>query len=412
MEATKICDRIIDQLKLSNLNFLLQESPYSAYITIKKTFVNRRNVSTVSSVGGGEIVGLGNGNVNEREKLKKSLDEKLEELSDKDNLIHDFDLKLQKYKAELELKLSENRKLVKSKAVIENNLDEKNGKINLLENVIKNLNVELQKVKSNLNASDKEIKIKDKELNKLNVKCENLEENFKKSKQENKTLKNKIKLVEKDLSKLKKNVEEKLITSKMADVENNTKEGTKSADSHSNVSEEKFSSLISSSIDATFSVCPVVCSTPIVASSSSSTVSLSVPIIAEASLSSSSLPIEISSMNNLDSLPISPKGFLFLRRSPCHSNTSSSQPLCLHDQQCVQRQPFPPPLPSMTPLVNHQSKYHEKILAGALDYGRTCDYCMRIEYERYGCDSCVWIKCFGELHGYPDINPYQYHKYR
>jgi hypothetical protein len=64
------------------------------------------------------------------------------------------------------------------------------------------------------------------------------------------------------------------------------------------------------------------------------------------------------------------------------------------------------------PLVNLYSLYHLKTMAGELDWGSTCGYCMRIEYEKYGCESCVWIKCYGELHGYPDLDPYYYKKYQ
>ena len=81
---------------------------------------------------------------------------------------------------------------------------------------------------------------------------------------------------------------------------------------------------------------------------------------------------------------------------------------CNHNQQCIIRQPFPPPLHSLTPIVNEYSLYHVKIMAGELDWGSTCWYCMRIDCDNYGCESCVWIKHFGELHGYPDINPSEY----
>ena len=83
----------------------------------------------------------------------------------------------------------------------------------------------------------------------------------------------------------------------------------------------------------------------------------------------------------------------------------------LNDQQDIIRQPFPPPLPALTPLVNHSSEYHLKTMSGDLDWGSTCSYCMRIDYEKYGCESCVWMKCFGSLHGFPDEDPYDYRKY-
>ena len=109
-------------------------------------------------------------------------------------------------------------------------------------------------------------------------------------------------------------------------------------------------------------------------------------------------------------IPFTRKGF-DTRPTATTLKTSSSSSNCSHSQQCIIRQPFPPPLPTLTPLENEYSLYHKKIMAGELDWGSTCWYCMRIEYEKYGCDSCVWIKCFGELHGYPDVAPHDYRKH-
>ena len=87
-----------------------------------------------------------------------------------------------------------------------------------------------------------------------------------------------------------------------------------------------------------------------------------------------------------------PKGFNSRPTLAAQSILSSSN--CSHPKQCIIRQPFPPPIPALTPLVNMYSLYHMKVLAGELDWGSTCAYCMRIDYEKYGCESCVWIKCF------------------
>ena len=84
--------------------------------------------------------------------------------------------------------------------------------------------------------------------------------------------------------------------------------------------------------------------------------------------------------------PFTPRG---LKKCPRTSSAplSTSTSRCSDAQRCIIRQPFPPPIPSLTPLVNEQSMYNEKIVAGELDWGSTCWYCMRIEYEKYGCDS-------------------------
>ena len=111
-----------------------------------------------------------------------------------------------------------------------------------------------------------------------------------------------------------------------------------------------------------------------------------------------------------------PEQFPLTRTGFNYRPSSAAQPIslsinCNHKKQCILRQPFPPPLPALTPLVNMSSLYHTRILSGDLDWGSTCSYCFRIEYEKYGCESCVWIKCFGDLHGFPDLNPYHYRKH-
>ena len=109
--------------------------------------------------------------------------------------------------------------------------------------------------------------------------------------------------------------------------------------------------------------------------------------------------------------PFTRRGFNRSHQTINPSNFSSASANCSHNQQCIMRQPFTPPLPALTPLINEYSLYHLKTMAGELDWGRTCGYCMRTEYEKYGCESCIWIKCYGELHGYPDIDPYDYEKH-
>ena len=47
MDAKTTCELILKQLKASNLNFLLQETPYSAFITIRKSLI--KNLSSVPS---------------------------------------------------------------------------------------------------------------------------------------------------------------------------------------------------------------------------------------------------------------------------------------------------------------------------------------------------------------------------
>jgi len=74
---------------------------------------------------------------------------------------------------------------------------------------------------------------------------------------------------------------------------------------------------------------------------------------------------------------------------------------CNHEQQCVIRQPHPPPSPSMPFLVDKVSKYHEHMMSSAGPPGGM--------YERN--ETLLWVRMFGELYGLPDINPNTFGKY-
>ena len=43
MDASQTCDSILSQIKQSNLNYSLTESPFSCQVSIKKTFITDKN---------------------------------------------------------------------------------------------------------------------------------------------------------------------------------------------------------------------------------------------------------------------------------------------------------------------------------------------------------------------------------
>ena len=59
------------------------------------------------------------------------------------------------------------------------------------------------------------------------------------------------------------------------------------------------------------------------------------------------------------------------------------------------------------------SLYHEHMASekGVPSRYNTHEYCMRIEYENYGCENCIWYKWWGEKHGFPDINPWSFREH-
>ena len=86
---------------------------------------------------------------------------------------------------------------------------------------------------------------------------------------------------------------------------------------------------------------------------------------------------------------------------------------CIHSPPCISRQPFPPPLPSITHLKNETTEYHLHMMSrhGLPGHYGGHERCINAYSKNYGCESCIWFKWNGELYGLPDINPHDYKKY-
>ena len=88
---------------------------------------------------------------------------------------------------------------------------------------------------------------------------------------------------------------------------------------------------------------------------------------------------------------------------------------CKHRQQCVIRQPYPPPSPSSPFIVHEVSKYHIHMMTKNTEDLVGCIVCFSVNNENYGCDKCTWLKWWfkwhGDRHGLPDIHPSVYRKY-
>lgn len=123
----------------------------------------------------------------------------------------------------------------------------------------------------------------------------------------------------------------------------------------------------------------------------------------------SSPVIDAESVTDTINYPLTRKGFSFrLYRTEKLPSLSKKN---MHSGFGILREPYPPPLPTLTPLVNKSSDYHNKVLDGTLDWGLTCENCYGIDCKNYGCPKCVWMKWYGELHGYPDLDPSIYEEY-
>ena len=101
--------------------------------------------------------------------------------------------------------------------------------------------------------------------------------------------------------------------------------------------------------------------------------------------------------------------------SPPSPNLLQCGKVCTHAPQCVIRQPFNPPFPSITFLHNENTKYHDHMMQWSKEEFAGCFKCFSVENENYGCADCRWLKFWykrnGEMHGFPDMDPWIYKKY-
>ena len=327
MVSEKLFDKIIDNIKQSRLNFQLQQSPYSAIISLKKSFQKDKSGNFVIPADfkncQGEVPSRQNqelhAEIERLTSLNTSYLEELEKVKLKlKNVELDLELKCEKYETidnEVHSLLNENKELKKINTDLIESLknwkSDAEGSIKTKSEVIKKLNKELGEMKE-----------------KHSVAISDIKQDYK---TQIKSLKNNLRKKGKEVSKLQKQIEDTI------------------------VNDETVNTLAAEKFDEDMDI-----------------------------------------------------GLSLLDK---HHIDSS---LCTHTPQCTIRQPRPPPLPRITHLRDDVSRYHEHMLskAGVPGAYGGHDSCLNVsDSKNYGCNSCVWFKWHGQLHGFPDINPYYYKKY-
>ena len=200
MDAKLSCEFLLHQLKSSNLNFMLQETPFSAYLTIRKSFVRNLNSNNLFPT------------LNESEETLRKKIEALEAENlclKSENLDHKTELtKLEHIIIKLEDKVKtaeiqtikhtqESKKVEKQFSKVTDFLGEKEKEIIKLEAISNNLNDDNVKIRENLRNVSNSLKVSEKEALKARNKCENLESTVAKLKAEKGTLQKNIKRLEK-----------------------------------------------------------------------------------------------------------------------------------------------------------------------------------------------------------------------
>ena len=141
--ASITCSKVLNTIKTSQLDFYLQETPYSAFITIRKKYVKsfKSDIVNVETENGIEEL------KRENENLRNYVKEKTAELETYQNTVLVLEEKLEKAEKDM-LKHFENSKIQKSKH---------SDEVNLLKSIKQKDNETISVLTSNLSKNKTEI---------------------------------------------------------------------------------------------------------------------------------------------------------------------------------------------------------------------------------------------------------------
>ena len=170
MDPIQTCNLLLSYVKNSNLNFSLNESPFSVSISLKKSFIKDKNGTLrVSKIGGiPGISGYDSQSIEEKQILQdenKTLKAALAQHEDENhtlkNTVHVLGIKLEKAKIELTETLSEKKQVVKESEATLSDLDKKKVEIDNLTDLLKKSRTENENQKQEIKSSSKILKNKE-----------------------------------------------------------------------------------------------------------------------------------------------------------------------------------------------------------------------------------------------------------
>ena len=200
MDAKITCDLLLKQLKSSNLNFLLQETPFSAYLTIRKSFIKNLKTNNLfqTSNDSEEILKRKVAALEaENSRLKSNILEHKTEMKDSEHIVIKLEEKVKNAEIQINKNIQESKKNEKQFCKLEELLVEKEKEILKLKTISMNLNTDVVQTKRNLQNVSKSLKVSEKEKLKAKNKCDNLESTLANVKAEKCTLQKTIKKFEK-----------------------------------------------------------------------------------------------------------------------------------------------------------------------------------------------------------------------
>ena len=189
-QATLICNQIHNLIQDSGLHFVINQTPHSSYITIRKRFMDPGNPPQIKSETAESKVRVEVSRLSdELEKANLEMNRLEEEVIEKEEAFEIAD-KINKDKLE-------------NLHVFCDKLSKENVK---LKDTIATLHVDISKSQSDLSNSRKSVKVKEKEVHNLTTKFENSQEVVKNLKTEKNQLKREKVDAENELKKVKKKV--------------------------------------------------------------------------------------------------------------------------------------------------------------------------------------------------------------
>ena len=191
MTMANACDIILNSVRSSNLNFACQETPFSIYLTIRKTQVKLLNPSISQPIERKDSRSLVDENSTLKEKIQRLMKE-IEASKDDTKILLD---KLNDSEATVYRQCKE---IEKSKQIISN----QDSEMKIFKTVIKKNNSEISRLGTEESTFKKAVKAKTKEIHDLEKSMLNQQENIKHLKEEANRIKTENKNLEKQLKTL------------------------------------------------------------------------------------------------------------------------------------------------------------------------------------------------------------------
>lgn len=340
-----VCMDILSSVRRSNLHFMIQESPFSLYLTLRKKFTNKKSFNLPQAT---ESCSSKSSEYDSTAEATKALFDKNEtELSNSLDIIKQLEDKLERCEADL-IQESNKFKISKEQLMDENKL---------LKDSIKKNKVEEEGLKKNLSEAKKVVKSTEKENYNLQKRVDNFlettknfKENIKELKKEKTTAEKSVKVTEKKRMADKEKFEEKIrklesMISEQPIISYNTSptttEANTSLENNNNISKKRSTTSLSSS---------------------STTSQTSLTVIQNSTLmSSKSTPSQVSLSRSENSTINLQTSFSSSLRPPSKCSlvpplTENTAPLCLHSPQCLLRHPDPPTPPAPIQQISPKPK--------------------------------------------------------